>query len=160
MIIKVSSIKQVKNELCSINLENTKLIVATSYNSNIDNIKNEDKLILYFDDVTMINKNSINKDIARKINEFVSNVKFDKEKLYICCDSGISRSSAIAAAILRKYGQDEDIIWKNYCYQPNMLVYKVLCEEFNLKNSFVRLKYKESINKKALKRKIKESRKA
>lgn len=88
----------------------------------------------------------------------MKNIK--RRKLYICCDSGVSRSSAIAAAILRKFKENENLIWKNYNYQPNILVYKTLCDEFNLVNNAIVLRHKENINKKALKRKIAEARKA
>ena len=159
MEVKVSSIKQAKAELKSIKTENVKLIIASSYNDDIDNVKSENKLVLQFDDITTVNQKSINKDIARRINMFISNIDFNKENLYVCCDSGVSRSAAIAAAILRKYKQNENIIWKNYYYQPNILVYKTLCDEFDLRNSPLTLKYKVTINKKALKKKIRESRK-
>ena len=159
MIVNVSSIKKARAELKETNTDDVKLILASSYNGNIENVKEKNKLILQFDDVTTIGNNSFNKNIAGKINRFVKKVDFNKDKLYICCDSGVSRSSAIAAAILRKYKKNEDVIWKNYNYQPNILVYKVLCDEFNLINYNMRLKYKQHINKKALKRKIEESRK-
>ena len=159
MEVKVSSIKQAIQELKAIDIENVKMIIASSYNGNVDCVEDKNKLVLHFDDITTSNQNSINKDIAMQINKFVSNIDFDKERLYVCCDSGVSRSSAIAAAILRKYKKDEDIIWKNYSYQPNILVYKTLCDEFNLKNYPIRLKHKENINRKAFRKKIKESRK-
>ena len=79
--------------------------------------------------------------------------------MYVCCDSGVSRSSAIAAAILRKYNEDENIVWKDYNFKPNLFVYKTLCDEFNLNNNVLRLKHKENINKRVLKKKIMQSRK-
>ena len=158
MELKVSSIKKAKEDLKNFNNDNIKLIIASSYDSDISNIESDNKLILHFDDVTYVKENSFNKNFAKQINDFVKRIDFSKDKLYVCCDSGVSRSSAIAAAILRKYKADENIIWKNYNYQPNMLVYKTLCEEFNLKNYSIILKHKEYINKKALKKKIEESR--
>lgn len=160
MEVRVLSIKQAKEELKNVNLENIKMIIASSYNSNIDYVDDKNKLVLHFDDITTASRNAINKNIAMQINKFVSNIDFKKEKLFVCCDSGVSRSSAIAAAILRKYKEDENIIWKNYSYQPNTLVYKTLCDEFKLKDFPMRLKYKEIINKRALKKKIDESRKS
>ena len=157
MEIKVSSIKKIKEDLKSANTDNIKLIIASSYDNNIENIEKEKKLFLHFDDISIIRQNSFNRDIAKQINNFVKEIDFDNEELYVCCDSGVSRSSAIAAAILRKYKQNEDVIWKNYNYKPNLLVYKTLCDEFNLVNYPMRLKHKENINKKALKKRIEES---
>lgn len=159
MDVKISSIKNVQNELKNTDDENVKIIIASSYEKNIENIKEENKLVLYFDDVTTVGRNSFNRNIAREINNFIKKLDFNKDKLYVCCDSGVSRSSAIAAAILRKYNQNENLIWKDYTYQPNMLVYKTLCDEFNLSNNYIRLRHKKNINKKALKKKIEESRK-
>jgi predicted protein tyrosine phosphatase len=158
MDVKISSIKNAQTEFKNIDTDNIKVIIASSYEKNIESIKDENKLVLYFDDITTAGKNSFNRSIANKINTFVEKVDFSKDKLYICCDSGVSRSSAIAAAILRKYKRDENVIWKDYMYQPNIFVYKTLCDEFKLGNNYMRLRYKERLNKKALKRKIDESR--
>lgn len=159
MEINVLSIRQAKENLRDVDTKDIKMIVASSYDCSIDSIANENKLILHFDDITTLNKNSINSNIAKQINSFVRDIDFNKQILYVCCDSGVSRSSAIAAAILRKYNENEDIIWKDYRFKPNILVYKTVCDEFNLKNFPIRLKHKENINKKAFKKKIKESRK-
>jgi len=37
-------------------------------------------------------------ELANKIHDFIDSVLNDYEQLYICCDSGESRSAAIAAA--------------------------------------------------------------
>lgn len=158
MDVKISSIKNAQMELKDMDTENIKIIIASSYEKNIENVKEENKLVLSFDDVITIGKNSFNKTIASEINAFIKKVDFNKDKLYVCCDSGVSRSSAIAAAILRKYKKNENIIWKDYTFQPNILVYKTLCDEFNLSNNYMRLRHKENINKKALKKRINESR--
>ena len=44
-------------------------------------------------------------------------------ELYFCCDSGESRSAALAAAWTHYCGGDEMKIWKNIRYHPNELVY-------------------------------------
>lgn len=158
MKIRVLSIKQAKNELKEKDRKNVKLIIVSSYQNDIEDISNEDKLILNFDDTTIKNEKAFNSYMAKQIHEFVENIDFKQYILYVCCDSGISRSSAIAAVILRKYGEDEDIIWENYNYHPNLLVYEELCKEFGLSNSKVRLKKKEKINAKALKIQISKTR--
>ena len=158
MEVKVESIKRLKYDINQINKDNIKVIISTSNRGDIESINDENKLILDYDDITNNNARAFNSSFAKRINNFVKEVDFSKQKLYICCDSGVSRSSAIAAAILRKYDQDENVIWKDYNYHPNLLVYKVMCDEFNLTNSKLRLYYKEKINKNALKKKIKSAR--
>ncbi len=48
----------------------------------------------------------------------------DFEKLFVCCDSGESRSTALAAAILKHFGKSDREIWENPYFHPNMLVYR------------------------------------
>lgn len=70
-------------------------------------------------------------DQAKQIVDFVEEIK-DKVKIIICnCDAGISRSSAVAAAI-QKYltGSDKEI-FNDDRYLPNMYVYRKLLNEFH-----------------------------
>ncbi len=50
--------------------------------------------------------------------------------IFVCCDAGISRSPAIAAALMREQGQNDDCIWTDAEYEPNPLVYCRLCHAF------------------------------
>lgn len=58
---------------------------------------------------------------AERIVEFSE--KYKNKLLIIHCDAGISRSSGIAAAILRHYTGDDAEIFDNYSYDPNMWCY-------------------------------------
>ena len=58
---------------------------------------------------------------AERIVEFSE--KYKDKLLIIHCDAGISRSSGIAAAILRHYTGDDAEIFDNYSYDPNMWCY-------------------------------------
>lgn len=159
MEIRVLSIKETKEELKNKDTSNIKIIIASSYDADIDFISESNKIVLNFDDTTIQNRNSFNLNFAKKIHSFMDNTDIKKHQIYICCDSGISRSSAIAAAILRKYNEDENIIWNNYNYHPNLLVYKILCDEFKLKNTKIGLKRREKININALNKQINKTRK-
>ncbi|MGN1013090.1 MAG: hypothetical protein ACI4ON_04600 [Clostridia bacterium] len=159
MELRVTSIKEAKRNLKDLNLSNIKAIIISSYNDDIETISNENKLLIEFDDLNYQSQNSFNKNLAQKIKRFIDKIDFDKNKLYVCCDSGESRSSAVAACILRKYGEKENVIWKDACYHPNIFVYSILCKELGLKNSKIRLKYKTFINNKALQKKIKSAKK-
>lgn len=157
MELRVTSIKKAKKDLINLNLHNIKAIIISSYDDDIEIIPKENKLLLNFHDINYQNQNSFNIELAQQIKVFVNNIDFQKYKIYICCDSGESRSSAIAACLLRKFKEDEDVIWKDSNYHPNILVYSILCDEFGLKNSKLRLKYKMYINEKALKNMIKKA---
>lgn len=159
MELRVASIKEAKRSLKKLNLSNIKAIIISSYKDDIEILSNENKLILEFDDLNYQTEKSFNKSLAKKIKEYIDKIDMDKSKLYVCCDSGESRSSAVAACILRKYGEDENIIWKDASFHPNILVYSILCEELGLKNSKIRLKYKTYINNKALRKKINSAKK-
>lgn len=52
--------------------------------------------------------------------------------IFICCDSGESRSAAIASALKRYQGESDREIWDSNDYHPNMLVYEICCEAFGL----------------------------
>ena len=83
----------------------------------------------------------------------------DFERIYVCCDSGESRSTAMAAAIIKYYGKSDKEIWKNPNYHPNSLVYKQQLYAFGIKVNKLRLKYLKYINNEALKKAIKRNRK-
>ena len=78
----------------------------------------------------------------------------DFGRLYVCCDSGESRSTAMAAAILKFYGQSDEEIWTNPHYHPNILVYKKQLNAFGIKISNTKLKYLKYVSERALKRAI------
>ena len=64
-------------------------------------------------------------DEAKSIVDFVK--KHDDKHIIVHCDAGISRSSGVAAAILRAYTDDDSQIFDNLKYAPNMYAYhKVL----------------------------------
>ena len=78
----------------------------------------------------------------------------DFGRIYVCCDSGESRSTAMAAAIMRYYGKSDKEIWTNPHYHPNLLVYKEQLYAFGINISKLRLRYLKYINNRALKRAI------
>lgn len=159
MEIQALSIKKAREELKDCDANCVKVIIASSYEEDITNIPQENKLRLQFDDVTKEGNHAFNCRLAKEIHQFVDKIDFAKQPLYVCCDSGVSRSSAIAVAILRKQKQSEDTIWKNCNYHPNLLVYQKLCEEFGIKNTRWSLRRKERINLQALKKQIAKARK-
>ena len=146
--------------LDSLNKEKTAAILCSSYEIDVKKLeKFPNKLVFYFDDVCEVRNNAFNKDIATKIKLFVSSLSSEITNMYICCDSGESRSSAICAALMKLQKQNEMTIWKNPYYHPNIFVYKLLCNELGIKVSRLGLMYRDYVNKNALRKAIKGHRK-
>ena len=67
-------------------------------------------------------------DEAKAIVDFVER---NKDKYIIVhCDAGISRSSAVVAAILKHYTGNDDMIFDSRRYNPNRWVYRKVLEAF------------------------------
>ncbi len=94
---------------------------------NIDALKLSDIKYLHisFADVTDESRtDAFRMEQAIQIRSFLDNLK-NATELYFCCDSGESRSTALAAAWMHYSEQDEMKIWKNIKYHPNELVYYI-----------------------------------
>lgn len=63
-------------------------------------------------------------DMARRIWEFVDTIPSAGEDLIVHCDGGLSRSPAIAAAIGKTLGGDDEYIFDRY--NPNRFVYGMM----------------------------------
>lgn len=67
---------------------------------------------------------SFSKADAAAFADFVKHLEADV--LYCCCDAGESRSPAVAAAVMRCFGMDDMLVWRNPHYHPNMLVFEMM----------------------------------
>ena len=104
-------------------------------------------MILKFLDITDARSNmAINEEQAKAVCDFAKKAyKKGISDLYVCCDSGESRSAAVAAAITRFYSKgrsyrfiiakEEKKIWSNPAYHPNTYVYKMVCSAFSMRTS-------------------------
>ena len=71
--------------------------------------------------------------------------------IVVHCAAGISRSSAVAAAIAQYLDLDEfNLIWNNDLYIPNELVYRLALNEFGLKLCEAQLGSYKNIKKQLL----------
>ena len=117
------------------------------------------KLILnFYDTINIHDPQAFCPELAEQIRAFVASLDRQTE-LYVCCDSGESRSTAIAAAIYRYMRQDEMMIWKNPHYHPNPLVYQLQCQAFGVPVSRFCVRYRTWLNHRARSNAIKRSRK-
>lgn len=70
-------------------------------------------------------------EMANQIIDFFKSTPSDAD-VFVCCDSGESRSAAIAAALMRSQGLDDQVIWQEKHYHPNIYVYSVMCKSLDL----------------------------
>ena len=104
---------------------------------------------LEFIDTTVDRMDAFRPEQAAEIADFVRNTP-ENSTIFFCCDSGVSRSSALAAACLRFSGGDEMEVWTDPEYHPNPLVYRLQCEAFGIRVSAKELKEKLRISDNAL----------
>lgn len=62
---------------------------------------------------------------CRRILRFLNEIP-NGSTVYLACDSGASRSPALAASILTLCGLKDDIVFANPHYDPNMLVFRTM----------------------------------
>lgn len=72
--------------------------------------------------------------------------------LFLCCDSGESRSAAIAAAILLAQGQSDLQIWDGSEYHPNELVFKIQCAMLGVDINENEIQTRKRLNNRAFQR--------
>ncbi|MCR5174273.1 MAG: hypothetical protein K6C09_06550 [Oscillospiraceae bacterium] len=68
---------------------------------------------------------------AERIAAFLSRPDANGD-LFVCCDSGRSRSAAVAAAVRLAAGEDDRTIWESTEYHPNVLVFRIMGEALGL----------------------------
>ena len=102
--------------------------------NSISHIPFKSTLELHFDDVEDGDgsPNIITKRHAESILGFII-YNWDLVKhLIICCDGGVSRSAAVAAAIRLRLGMDDWGIWRDGSKAPNMTVFRLLIDTFGI----------------------------
>lgn len=158
MDIKICSIKRLKYILIEIDCKSTGAILCSSYPIQTEWFKELHSFISFeFDDVLKSGGSSFNGNIANDIKNYIKSVSGKVKTLYVCCDSGESRSSALAAAIMRYKGLNDITVWADWHYHPNTLVYKMQCDAFGLHTSKLKLCCLNRKNKKALTKGINKS---
>lgn len=159
--------KRFKTQICSVKemyiiskyvkLDNAAVIMCSSYPIDMEKISDiKNKLCMEFDDTTIESSaRSFTLRKAEEIRNFIDSLEKDIVVLYICCDSGESRSTALCAAIMRYTKVNDKNIWNNPYYHPNILVYKMQCKAFGLLTPRICLLRKIRMSDRAFKNKIK-----
>lgn len=94
---------------------------------------------------------------GRQVRSFLQRNK-TAAQIFVCCDSGQSRSTAMAAAIVRYFGGDDRFIWEDPRYHPNTLVYGQQLAAFGIDASEEELARFRQISDDALSAAIRKSR--
>ncbi len=105
-------------------------------------------LILSFDDI-VAGERAFTPALADQIALFLEVLPEDVDTLFVCCDSGQSRSAAMAAAIRRAYDLQEMKVWRDPRYRPNALVYSTLCDALGVGVTQEQLRERVEINEHA-----------
>lgn len=80
-------------------------------------------LRLFFDDVDYGNTAMTTSD-ANKIAEFVHRYQYSVDRIIVHCEAGQSRSAGVAAAIMLYLFGNDDLIFDDPKYRPNMFCYR------------------------------------
>ncbi len=141
-------------------MRNVALLAVSSYDIRREKLNMfVNMLCLSFADVTdSSDKNAFSSIIAEQIVGFVKTLPEETDTLFVCCDCGESRSTAMAAAISRYNRADEMKIWGNSHYHPNPLVYKLLCQAFRVNATDEEINERLNINKEAFLKAVQENR--
>ena len=150
--IMICPIKQLYQYAEDGDMRDVAVLAVSSYDINKDKLKAFGRtLCLSFADITDSSESSaFNMDTAAGIATYIKELPMQLDTLFVCCDSGESRSTAMSAAIMRYNGMDEMLIWKNPHYHPNTLVYSMLCDALGVPVSKVELQAKHWTSEKAL----------
>lgn len=107
-----------------------------------------DVLYLFFDDIDIIDGKEFKKDQgmiidryncaydiisdkdAENIVNFVNKYKDKIDTIIVHCKAGISRSSGVCAAIMKYLTDDDDPIFSNPRFHPNMRCYRTVLNKF------------------------------
>lgn len=154
--ITICPVKKLYTIAADADLEDVAAIMVSSYEIDTSKLGSLGRYIIFsFADTEESDLDSaISDGIANQICSFVKELPNDLDTLFVCCDSGESRSTAMAAAIARYKRLDEWPIWDDPRYHPNGLVYRKVCEGFGINVNDDDIRLRKQRNGDALKRLI------
>ena len=75
---------------------------------------------------------SMDNAAALRIKVFADEAMKNADALIVCCAAGMSRSPAVAAAVMRGSGLDDGCIWDDARYSPNPLCYEMVLNAYGI----------------------------
>lgn len=153
--INICPVRKLYGIASDADLRDVAAIIISSDEVDTDRLGNLGRyVVLRFADTEEDRDDAISLDDANVICNFVKALPDDLDTLFVCCDSGESRSSAVAAAISRRLGFDEWEIWEKPQYHPNGLVYKTICKGFGIPLISRDIEIRKEINRNAFKKMV------
>lgn len=139
--IHILPVTAIKPDLLDIDPQNAALIVCSDDKNHFMNMFPHKLIIPFADTIEIRGANAISPSQARVIISFLKSLPAEVTDLYICCSEGLSRSPAVAAAVLKMSARSDMVIWNNPYYSPNKLVYQTICHEAGIfaPNLYVRI---------------------
>ncbi len=158
--IQICPLRKLYDIAADADLQDCAALCVSSYSIDRERLSGLGAVTLhYFHDITEErDPHALRPEDAMGIASFIRRLPGGLDTLFVCCDSGESRSSAIAAAILRAKGRDDRHIWENPHYHPNPMVYQRICSAFGLVIPKTEIEELQRVNDMALKQAIESSR--
>lgn len=88
-------------------------------------------LVLEFADVAYNHPQAMTQEQATEAAKFFK-AHIGQGTILVACDNGQARSTAMAAALLRYLGKDDDYIWDDPHFRPNQLVFARMMKALDL----------------------------
>lgn len=88
-------------------------------------------LVLEFADVAYNHPQAMTQEQAAEAAKFFK-AHIGQGTILVACDNGQARSTAMAAALLRYLGKDDDYIWDDPHFRPNQLVFARMMKALDL----------------------------
>lgn len=149
MAIQICPIKRLYQILAEGDTGNCGAIISSASEINAEKLRGITYVFRQYEDLDYeCPGRSFSSEDAKAFTDYVKGLA-DVNTLYCCCDAGESRSPAVAAAVMRYLGMDDMAVWRNPHYHPNMLVFAMLMDAFNLSISDEEKDYLLYTNQKA-----------
>lgn len=94
---------------------------------------------------------------AEQFAAFLRTLPAEVTDLYCCCDGGCRRSAAVACSAMLYFGMDDMATWLDPMYEPNALVFRMMCHALDLPMDDEALDYRLESSRQAFRNRIHQS---
>ena len=124
--IKISSTKSVIDKTNDVTL----YIICCDTNE-YDYLERENVIFIHFVDTEIPERNdSFNQTHVKRIVSLIE--RSNLSTITVCCEAGISRSPGLAGGLNILFGKNDDYIWSNPEYRPNVHVYRTFLQTLGI----------------------------
>lgn len=154
--IQICPVRRLYEIAADADLTDCAALCVSSYSINLQRLEGLHDLAAYHfhDTCDSLAEDAFDPETAQAVTGYIQRLPASLDTLFVCCDSGESRSAAMAAAVLRAQGRNDLRIWRNPHYHPNILVYQLLCSAFGIHVPDKEVKQLQHINNDALRQAI------